>query len=923
MPADVLERTPQEIAEHLQTDLVRGLSASESNRRQAAFGANELAEGKPTPSWKRFLAQFRGLVVWILIVAAVIAGVVGEWADTAAILAIVFINGVFGFLQEERAGRALAALKKLSSPHAKVVRDGVQRAIPARELVPGDRIELEAGDHVPADARLIQSHAFRVQEAALTGESSPVDKDAELLLPAHTPLADRTNSIFMGTVTAAGKASAIVIRCGMDTELGRIAGLLAATKTELTPLQRRLEGLGRILVFVCLGIVAVIFGLQLLRGGAWLETFLVSISLAVAAVPEGLPAVVTLTLALGVQRMAQRNALVRKLPSVETLGSVTVICSDKTGTLTRNEMTVREALTNEGLYRISGAGYVPQGRYSQLPANTESDIYMALRAGADEASWPEVNPLADRSMEKLLAIAAVCGNASVHPAEEGGDGWNVVGDPTEGALLVAAMKAGLTLDSMKQHVVYELPFDSDRKMMSVVVQNRSGSHEMCTKGAVEVLLGRCTQELQGELLVAMTGDRIEYWSHAARLMAARALRVLAFAYRPHPGKMQEGDEETGLVFVGLLGMIDPPREDAIIAVQKCREAGIRPVMITGDHPATAQAVAEELKIMCAGDRVLTGAQIDAADASRLASDVRNVAVFARVTAEHKLKIVSALRQQGHVVAMTGDGVNDAPAIKAADIGIAMGVTGTDVTKEAASIVLVDDNFASIVNAVEEGRGIFDNIQKFATYLLASNAGEVLLMLFAAIVGWPVPLMAIQILWINLVTDGVSALALGLEPPERDIMRRPPRPASDAILSLRSGGKIVLHGTLLAAIAALGFWIVYQGQEDHLARARTVAFCVTAFSQLFLAIGYRSSRYTMPELGLFTNPHLFVAILISALLQLSVVTLPFAQPLFEVATHLTWEWTMILGLSLIPVTLVEVAKWFYLPAVRSQIPRTST
>jgi P-type Ca2+ transporter type 2C len=871
-----------------------GLPAAEVQKRFERFGPNQLSEAPPVPTWRKIVAQFKDLVIWILIIAAIIAGVTGEWADTAAILAIVLVNGIIGFLQEEKAGRALAALQKLSSPMAKVFRDGTLQSVPARELVPGDRIELEAGDNIPADARLLSGFGIRIQEAALTGESVPVDKEANCELSEDSPLGDRRNMVYMGTVTAAGKASAVVVATGMSTELGHIARMLERSPPEQTPLQRRLAELGKVLVLVCLAIVAIIFAMQLARGGRLLETLLTAVSLAVAAVPEGLPAVVTLTLALGLQRMVKRNALVRKLPSVETLGSVTVICSDKTGTLTRNEMTVREIVAGGKRFQVTGGGYAPHGQF------------LKCRDWESSQSDP-INAHNDSDLIQILTTATRCNNSTVSPRGDDPNSWQVIGDPTEGALVVAALKAGIQAHDREQHILYEIPFDSDRKAMSVVVRTNEGKQIMHTKGAPEVILAKCIAERregQVEPLTDARRDLIMSWNSE---MASRALRVLALAYRDLSTARGTEYEESELTFAGLVGMIDPPREEAKEAVQKSRAAGIRPVMITGDHPETALAIARELHIAGEHDRTISGQELNDMSDSDLASQVDRFSVYARVSAEHKLRVVHAWKARGQIVAMTGDGVNDAPAVKAADIGIAMGVTGTDVTKEASDMVLTDDNFASIVNAVEEGRGIFDNIQKFVHYLLSCNAGEVLLMFFAALVGWPVPLIAIQILWINLVTDGFPALALGMEPPERDIMNRPPRSPHEAVITWERGLLILLHGTLIAIVGAVGFWIVYQGDESHLSRARTVTFCITAYSQLFFAIGCRSQRFTMPELGPFSNPHLFAAIVVSFLLQLSVVTLPFAQSVFEVATHLSWEWILIGLLAITPVTIIEIVK----------------
>lgn len=871
-----------------------GLTTAEVERRRQQFGSNQLAEAPPVPLWQKLIGQFKELVIWILIVAAIIAGAMGEWDDTAVILAIVLVNGIIGFLQEEKAGRALAALRKLSSPMAKVIRDGVLHLVPASELVPGDRIELEAGDNIPADSRLLTAFSVHIQEAALTGESVPVDKDADVVLTEGVSLGDRRNMVYMGTVIATGKASAIVVATGMDTELGHIAGMLQRSDPEQTPLQRRLSELGKVLVIVCLVIVAVIFAMQMARGGDLLEVLLSSISLAVAAVPEGLPTVVTLTLALGLQRMVKRGALVRKLPSVETLGSVTVICSDKTGTLTRNEMTVREVVTGGKHVQVTGGGYAPHGQFFRS-------------VEAESAASDPINPRDDSDLMQALTTAARCNNATVSPRGDDADSWQVIGDPTEGALVVAALKAGIEAHDSEQHILFEIPFDSERKTMSVVLQGADGRRVMHSKGAPEMILARCIAERRDGRVEPLNDEHRRQIMQSNSEMAGRAMRVLGLAYREHPEMPGTEYVEADLIFLGLIGMIDPPREEAKRAVIRCREAGIRPVMITGDHPKTALAIARELHIAGSDDRVLTGQDLNAMSDGELQTQVDQISVYARVSAEHKLRVVKAWKQRGQIVAMTGDGVNDAPAVKAADIGIAMGVTGTDVTKEASDMVLTDDNFASIVNAVEEGRSIFDNIQKFVHFLLACNAGEVLLMFFSALIGWPVPLLAIQILWINLVTDGLPALAIGMEPPERDIMTRSPRPPHESVITRERGMLILSHGTLVAAVAGLGFWLIYQGDTAYLARARTVTFCIMSFSQMFFAIGCRSQRYTMPELGLFTNPHLFGAIAVSCALQLGVVTLPFTQLAFGVSTPHAREWLLIAVLALAPVTVIEVVK----------------
>ncbi len=880
------------VVAHFESNVETGLDDVRVEALRQKFGPNQLAMTEPTPAWKRFLLQFKDLVIWILIVAAVIAGSMGEWVDTMAILAIVLLNGILGFIQEEKAGVALAALRAMSTPMAKALRNGRVQTVAASELVPGDILQLEAGDSVAADARLIETYSVTVQESSLTGESVPVNKNAQCVLSESTPLGDRQNAVFLGTVLASGKAKAIVTATAMKTELGRIAGLLKQSKPEPTPLQRRLEELGRVLAIVCLVLVGIIFAIQYARGGELLETLLVAVSLAVAAVPEGLPAVVTIALALGLQRMVKRNALVRKLHSVETLGSVTVVCSDKTGTLTRNEMTVREIYTGTRHFQVSGSGYEPRGEF-----HNESE-------GAK--SGPPTKPQSDPDLIQALTIGACCNSANMVPGKHG-RAWEVIGDPTEGALIVVAMKAGIVRDGDLQPVVFEIPFDSDRKAMSVIVRQSDDSSIIYTKGAPEVILDKCTKILRNGKVEPLNIQHQKEIQENSFGMANRALRVLGLAFRESPEKVGGQYKETELVFAGLIGMIDPPREEAKTAVKECYAAGIQPVMITGDHPATALAIARELEIANADSIAITGVEVDKLSDHELEDQVDKMTVYARVSAVHKLRVVKAWKQRGQVVAMTGDGVNDALAVKAADIGIAMGVTGTDVTKEAAHMVLTDDNFASIVNAIKEGRGIFDNIQKFVHYLLSCNAGEVMLMFAAAILGYPVPLLAIQILWINLVTDGFPALALAMEPPEPDIMERKPRPPREPVITFQRGMLILYHGSLVAAVAFLGFLWMYGNDEANTDVARSTAFAITAFAQLAYAMVCRSHRYTLPGLGLLSNRWLFAALVVSGLLQIAVMTIPFASGLLDITDSHKLPWLMIAGLSLLPATIIELTK----------------
>jgi Ca2+-transporting ATPase len=869
------------VLEKLATDPARGLTTEEAVARLRREGPNKLTEATPPPWWRNLLEQFNQLVIWILLGATIVSGILGDWLEAGAILAIIFLNALLGFFQERKAEEALTSLRKLSSPSARVLRDGTLHNLATAELVRGDIVELEAGDRVPADLRLLKTFGLKMQEAALTGESTPVEKEAEAALPNESTIAERTNMAFMGTTTVAGKGRGVVAAAGMQSELGRIAGFLQAEEREPTPLQKRLEELGRVLIFACLALVALIFVLQLWRGESLAHTFLLAVSLAVAAVPEGLPAVVTIALALGLQRMVKRNALIRRLASVETLGSVTVICSDKTGTLTRNEMTVTEIVTATEHYRITGSGYAPEGEFVAANSDATRDPVLAL----------------------ALKIGLWCNNSQLEPPNEKENRWRVVGDPTEGALVVVARKAGLERDS-DHTVVHEIPFDSTRKLMSVVVQ-QADENAIYTKGAPEILLERCAFEQRPHDIVQLSASRRAELLQESRAMAARALRVLGLAWQEVDRNFRSHSEHN-LIFVALVGMIDPAREEARIAVAKCRAAGIRPVMITGDHPATALAVARQAGIAGARDAAVSGLELDALSDEDLSSKVETLPVYARVSPEHKLRIVRALKARGQVVAMTGDGVNDAPAVKTADIGIAMGITGTDVTKEASDMVLTDDNFASIVNAVEEGRGIYDNIQEFVHYLLSSNASEILLVLVAAVIGWPVPLIPIQLLWINLITDGIPALALAMEKPARDVMNRPPRPPNEPFFTRQRGARIGRHGFLLASAMIGGF--AYAFEKSGIAYAQAFVFYVTTFSQLFFSFTCRSQRYALPQLGLFSNPWLLGAIALSAILQLSLLWFPLTKSVFfEAVPHFGADWLVIFALALAPVSLIELRK----------------
>ncbi|THI90290.1 MAG: cation-translocating P-type ATPase [Nitrospira sp. CG24A] len=893
--------TPDKLAIFLKTDSERGLAGQEVERRQAEFGPNELPETPPPSLLKLFLSQFTSVIVWVLIGAAIISGLLEDWLDAAAILAIVLLNGLLGFVQEFRAERSLAALRKMSVATARVIRDGVLRSIPARELVSGDVILLEAGDRIPADARLIYATNFQIQEASLTGESTPVQKAATDLDKADVSLADRTNMAFMGTIAVSGKARALVVATALNTELGRIASMIhkesEAERAE-TPLQRRLEQFGYTLLWLALAVVAVVFALGYLRGEPLVTMFMTSVSLAVAAVPEGLPTVVTITLALGVTRMVKRHALIRKLPAVETLGSATVICTDKTGTLTKNEMTVTRLFAGDQAFEVTGEGYQPVGeiRETSQPLENLSPFTSHL------------SPLPS-GLRELLTAAVLCNGATLR--EEKGT-WQVIGDPTEGALLVAAAKASLTIETLAKadDFLGEVPFDPERKMMTIVRRTLDGPVAY-VKGAPDVLLRRCTHRLAADGTVEALTESIRAATLEANAsFAHQALRVLAMAHRRlerEPDAYRADELENRLVFLGLAAMKDPLRLEAKAAVQACRGAGIRTVMITGDHKDTAAAIAGELYGTDSHVEALSGMELDRLSDDELVKTVEQVTVYARVSAEHKLRIIQAWKRRGGIVAMTGDGVNDAPAIKAADIGIAMGITGTDVTKEAADMVVTDDNFASIAAAVEEGRGVFDNIRKTVHFLLSCNLSEVLVMLFAALLGLPLPLLPIQILWMNLVTDGIPALALAVDPKAPDLMTRPPRRPEARLLD---GGRLLAiggEGLMLGLIALGAFSYSLYGLHQELDQARTVAFTVLVVAQLVHVFNCRSERLSLFQLGVWTNRPLVWAFLLSLVVQVAVLTIPAAAPIFKIAPLPIEDWVLMGATGLLPFLLMELVK----------------
>ena len=825
-----------------------GLTTQEATDRLAVNGPNALKEGKRiSPLWI-FLDQFKSLIIWILIVAGVVSGLLGELMDAAAILAIVALNAAIGFYQEFNAEKSIAALKKMTAPQAKVWRDQKVMSIPASGIVTGDILALEAGDLIAADARLLEAASLRCIEATLTGESLAQPKHSETLEQIDVSLADRDNMVFMGTSVAAGTGLAVVVATAMQTELGRIAGLIAeAGEEEQTPLEKKLESFGQILVWTALGVVALLFGLGVLRGTDWFELFMTSVSLAVAAVPEGLPAVVTVALSLGVVRMSRRHALMRRLSAVETLGSTTVICTDKTGTLTVGEMTVRVLYITGQSYEVTGEGYGPDGEVS----------FEGKKAEAQHAA-----PLLE-----LATVLLGCNNA--HLVQENGT-WKTVGDPTEGALLAAGTKAGGNQERIEQELPkhYEIPFDSDRKLSTVIRKMPDGKLRAFINGAPDVLLERCTNLYTSTGIRPMSNEDRQNIVAQNTAMAQQALRVLGSAWRDldnaAPTDLTADAVEHDLVFVGLTGMYDPPRQEAKEAVAKCRAAGIRVVMITGDHPHTATAIAREIGIASADDMAIAGIDLDKMSDDELRRRAPKVAVYARVTAEHKLRIIRAWKANDAVVAMTGDGVNDAPAIKGADIGIAMGKAGTEVTKQAADMIITDDNFASIVAAVEQGRGIYANIRKTLQYLLAGNTGELLFMTICVVVGLPTPLLPIHLLWINLVTDGLPALCLATDPIDPDVMKCRPRKQSERITNRSFLHTMFLTGFLTAGVAFAVY--LYMLKTATPETARTYAFAVLVFAELLRSFGARSETQPVWRISLFTNVNLVIVVAISFGLQ---------------------------------------------------------
>lgn len=896
----------------LKTDLKSGLSTAEVKKRQQEYGPNQLIERGMKSPWQILFDQFTEIMVVILIIAAVISVLLHETTDAIVILVIVALNAALGFSQEYRAERAMAALKRLSAPKVKVRREGHLHEVPASELVPGDVIQLDAGDAVSADCRLVEAINLRVQEAVLTGESEAVEKHTQPIIAENLPLGDQRNMVFMGTVTTYGRGVAVVVRTGMQTELGQIADMLQSVEQESTPLQKRMKQLGKGLALAALVIVVLIFILGILRGESIRIMFMTAISMAVAVIPEGLPAVVTIALALGAQRMLQRNALIRKLPAVETLGSVTTICSDKTGTLTENRMTV--TVVDVAGNRVD---FMQKMKFYS-PTVSEEEKLHPIRI-----KYPEV--------ALMLEAGALCNDAVIEKEFSEGGGYRTVGDPTEGALVVAAARAGLWKDELEQVLprIAELPFDSERKRMTTVHQfNPAKANNFplqslqilksyqketviaFTKGAVDSLLQGCTQVWCEGKRVPLDQEWMSRIQRANEDLAKQGVRVLGVAFRTYQdaqenGKIQPREED--LIFVGLFGMIDPARPEVKDAVATSLSAGVRPIMITGDHPLTAAHIARQLGIGGPSYEVITGQELERISIDELREKLENVSIFARVSPAHKMKIVEALQQKGEIVAMTGDGVNDAPALKKADIGVAMGITGTDVSKEAADMVLLDDNFATIVAAIEEGRRIYDNIRKFIQYTLTSNAGEIWVMILGPFFGLSLPLAPLQILWVNLVTDGLPGLALTVEPPEPDTMRRKPYPPSESVFGRGLVVRILWIGILMGLTSLLaGIW---ANQTQRYETWQTMVFTTLTLAQMGNVLAIRSNHYTLRQIGLLSNKPLLGAVLLTFLLQMAVIYLPFLQSIFKTVPLSLEELIVSLAFSSVVFLAVEFVKWY--------------
>lgn len=881
----------EELLSNLNTNMDSGLPKEEVENRLKKHGYNELKEEEKKSTLSKILAQFNDFLVIILIIASIISFAVGETTDSIVILAIVVINALLGLYQEGRAEKALEALKKMAAPNAKVVRDGATTIVPANTLVPGDMVLLESGDIIPADLRLIESSNLKVEEASLTGESVPVEKNSLNTFDKEVSLGDRNNMAYMSTIVTYGRGKGIVVETGHGTEIGKIATMIQTFEDETTPLQKKLDQLGKYLGIACIVVCGLVFGIGIFQGRDLLQMFMVSISLAVAAIPEGLPAIVTIVLALGMNRMVRRNAIVKKLLAVETLGCTTVICSDKTGTLTQNEMTVVKAYTDGKTFDVTGTGYEPKGEFKV------GDLSIS--------SGDSVN------LNTLISIAALCNDAML---EETPEGYRVVGDPTEGALITLAGKGGLYRDEInnKYSRIEEIPFDSDRKMMTTFHKNFLPNKLVSfTKGAPDIVISRCENiYLNGEI-VPFTAELKKGLLDINSKFSREALRVLAFAFKEYnnlPNEITSDIVENDMVLVGLVGMIDPPREEVKKAIKQCKEAGIKTVMITGDYKETAFAIAKELGVAEHEDEAIMGKELDSITDEELKELVKHKRVYARVSPEHKVRIISALKGNGEIAAMTGDGVNDALALKRADIGVAMGITGTDVAKNTAEVILTDDNFASIVAAVEEGRIIYSNIKKFVFFLLSCNIGEILIVFLSILFNLPVPLIPIQLLWLNLVTDSFPALALGMEKGEPEIMKIPPRNPDEPILDKGMIRAIIFQSSAIALGSLLAYrWGLKTYSTDNLIIARTITFATLITAELLRAYSSRSEKHTIFEIGILSNRTLTYATLFSFVLLLVVIYLPFLQPIFDTYPLGFKDWQIILLHAFLPLVVGEVYK----------------
>jgi Ca2+-transporting ATPase len=911
----------------LETEIEKGLTQTEAEGRIGKYGPNELVEKKRAGFLKMLLNQFNNFLVIILIVAAVVSIFLGEVVDAVAIMVIVVLNAVVGVIQESKAEEALAALQKMAAPNAQVVRDGHQVTIPARELVVGDVVLIEAGNYIPADMRLVESHNLKVDEASLTGESVPVDKNSGVVLDREIPLGDRHNSAFMSTVVTYGRGRGIVTATGMKTQIGLIAEMLQSYEEEQTPLQQKLNQLAKVLGIVCLAICGIIFIYGIIRDTHVgtiakegfstyflnekkdiINLFMIAVSLAIAAIPEGLPAVVTICLAIGMQKMARRHALIRKLPAVETLGCATVICSDKTGTLTQNEMTIVQLWANDKRINVTGEGYSPSGEFL-----FNGDIFQ---------------PHGDPAVSFLLMGGLLCNDAGLEESGEAEEEktWRIVGDPTEGAMTVVAAKSGLWRKETEECFprIMEVPFDSERKRMTTIHEVRTPerlpalsfelpSSVAFVKGAPDIILDLCTDIIQDGSIVKLTeGTRKEILNHNAG-MASQALRVLGVAFRPmdgKPGVCDCQDIERELIFIGLFGMIDPARPEVKEAVRIAKGAGLRSVMITGDYKDTAEAIAREIGIHGPDGLVLTGADLDRMGDDELAGMIDRVNVCCRVSPQHKTKIVDAFKVKDHVVAMTGDGVNDAPALKRANIGVAMGITGTDVTKETGDMVLTDDNFASIVSAIEEGRIIYSNIRKFVFFLISCNLGEILIIFLAMLFGLACPLSPVQLLLLNLVTDGAPALALGMERGEPDIMTRPPRPTKEPVINREMTIFTIVQSSVMTAAVLFTYFIALKWYPDNLERAQTVAFGTICMSELLRAFAVRSARLSVFTIGFFTNKYMLWAVSGSALFVVAAIYVPFLRAFVGTVPLSGRDWLMMIPFILMDFTAAEITKFVF-------------